>query len=119
MSFSSLKIALELTRRLGNALVVPTVRPGVSPQHMEFPATISLRPETRRWLIEDYVHSLARYGVGRVVVISSHLGARSPVEVACQALQAEFDDRAVIVPILLGASSKRRVGDFVQRVYCQ
>jgi creatinine amidohydrolase/Fe(II)-dependent formamide hydrolase-like protein len=93
------EVALELARRLGNALVAPTIRPGLSPQHMEFPGTISLRPETLRFLIEDYVHSLASHGFRRFVVISAHFGNRSTVEVTCQSLQEEYEDRAIIVPI--------------------
>src|SRR5258708_30526040 len=93
------EVALELARRLGKALVAPTIRPGVSPQHMEFPGTISLRPETLRWLIEDYVHSLASHRFRPFIIISAHFGNRWTVEVACQSLQEEFADRAVIVPI--------------------
>src|SRR5919197_4742979 len=77
------EFALELARRLGRALMAPTIRPGVSPQHIEFPGTITLRSETLKLLIEDYVHSLVRHGFRRVVVISAHFGNRSTVELAC------------------------------------
>ena len=93
------EVALELARRLGHALVAPTIRPGVSPSHMEFPGTIALRPETLRMVIEDYVHSLIRHGFQRLVVISAHFGNRSTVEVACQSLQEEVGNDAMIVPI--------------------
>src|ERR1051326_43022 len=93
------EFAVALARRLGNALMAPTIRPGVSPQHMEFPGTLTWRPETLKLLIEDYVYSLVRHGFSRVVVLSAHFGNRSTVELACQGLQDKLGAQAKIVPI--------------------
>ena len=38
------RLALEVARRLGDALVAPTIRVGCSEHHMAFPGTLSIRP---------------------------------------------------------------------------
>ena len=45
--------AIDLAERLGDALVAPVIRPGISEPHMSMPGTISLRPEVFKGLMED------------------------------------------------------------------
>lgn len=71
--------ALEFTRRLGErvfplALVAPGVPFGVSPHHLNFPGTISLRPETFARILLDLVDSLARHGVRKFLALNGHGG---------------------------------------------
>ena len=66
--------ALELAVRLGNALVAPAVRPGLSEHHMAFPGTLTLRPETFRMLLEDYAGCYIRHGFHKIVFLVSHGG---------------------------------------------
>ncbi|HEU5297970.1 MAG TPA: creatininase family protein [bacterium] len=71
--------ALEFTRRLGDrvfplALVAPAVTMGVSPHHLNFPGTISLRPETFAGVLLDLVDSLARHGVRKFLALNGHGG---------------------------------------------
>lgn len=71
--------ALEFTRRLGErvyplALVAPGIPFGVSPHHLKFPGTISLRPETFAQVLLDLVDSLARHGVRKFLAINGHGG---------------------------------------------
>lgn len=91
--------AIGVAKRLGDALVAPTIRPGMSAQHGDFPGTIAVRHETLKLLIEDYLHSLHRQGFRRFVVISSHFGNRPSVQVICEGLQREFGRDAIVVPI--------------------
>ena len=72
-------LAAMLADRLGNALVAPVVPVGFSPEHMRFPGTISLRPETLAAILEDYVASLERHGFRRIVVLPSHGGNFAPL----------------------------------------
>jgi creatinine amidohydrolase len=67
-------IAERAARLAGNALVAPTLRPGLSEHHMHFPGSFTIRPETFVALLQDYCHSLARHGFERIVVFPSHGG---------------------------------------------
>lgn len=66
--------AIDLARRLGDALVAPVVRPGVSVPHMTLPGSISLRPEIFRGIVEDYIAAYVRHGFERIVLASTHGG---------------------------------------------
>ncbi|HXF81537.1 MAG TPA: creatininase family protein [bacterium] len=71
--------ALEFARRLGErvwplALVAPAVTLGVSPHHLNFPGTISLRPETLAGVLLDVVDSLARHGLRKFLALNGHGG---------------------------------------------
>lgn len=64
----------DLAKRLGNALAAPSIRPGISEAHMQFPGTITLRSETYERLIEDYIDSYTRHGFDTFVLASTHGG---------------------------------------------
>ncbi|MBI4277541.1 MAG: creatininase family protein [Armatimonadetes bacterium] len=71
--------ALEFTRRLGErvhplALVSPPVLLGVSPHHLGFPGTVSLRPQTLMAVLFDMIDSLARHGVRKFLAVNGHGG---------------------------------------------
>jgi creatinine amidohydrolase len=68
------RLGLEVAERLGTALVAPTIRVGVSPHHMAFPGTISLRPETFEAVYSDYCRSLAAHGFRTILCFSGHGG---------------------------------------------
>jgi creatinine amidohydrolase len=67
-------IAERAARIAGNALVAPTLRPGLSEHHMHFPGSFTLRIGTFVALLEDYCESLARQGFERIVIFPSHGG---------------------------------------------
>jgi creatinine amidohydrolase len=73
------KLGEEVARRLGNALVAPTVRVGCSEHHMAFPGTISLRQETFTAVCRDYCTSLARHGFEYICLLPSHGGNFQPL----------------------------------------
>lgn len=66
--------AVDLAERLGNALVAPVVRPGVSLPHMVLPGSISLRPEVFKGIVEDYIASYVRHGFTHIILASTHGG---------------------------------------------
>jgi creatinine amidohydrolase len=72
-------LALEVARRLGNALVAPTIRVGCSDHHLAFPGTISVRVGTFAAVHEDYCRSLARHGFKRICCFSCHGGNFGPL----------------------------------------
>jgi creatinine amidohydrolase len=75
--------AIRIARRLGDALVAPVIRPGWSDEHMEFPGTITIKPDVLIALLESYVESLRRHGFTRFLVFSSH-GSNYPVFIEWQ-----------------------------------
>lgn len=88
-------LATEMAKRLAerlypNVLVAPTVNMGVSPHHMNFPGTISLRPETLVAVLRDIVSSLKHHGIERVLFLNGHGGNQSTLGGACTALSLEL-----------------------------
>ena len=65
-------LAPEIAKRVGQALVTPNVRLGISPHHMHFPGTISVRSGILKALVYEYVHSLAWHGFRHVAIIPTH-----------------------------------------------
>ena len=66
--------AIDLAERLGDALVAPVIRPGLSPHHMSFPGSLTLRPEVFAGIVEDYISAYIRHGFRTIILCSSHGG---------------------------------------------
>lgn len=86
------RLAVEVARRLGHALVAPTIRVGCSEHHMAFPGTITLRQNTLEAICLDYAVSLSRHGFERICFVPSHGGNFGPL------LQMLEDLRAAVAP---------------------
>lgn len=72
-------------------MVTPTVNYGVSPHHMAFPGTISLRPETLEAILDDIVSSLKTHGLTKFVFVNGHGGNTSTIAVAAENLARKYD----------------------------
>ena len=87
-------IAAEaVARRVSEAmqiLVAPTVKYGVSPHHMAFGGTVSLKPDTMIMLISDIIESLVAHGFRRIVFINGHGGNISSIKIAMERLKARM-----------------------------
>ena len=57
-----------------NLIITPTIKYGCSPEHMDFPGTISLKPETIIMMLRDVCRSLVRHGVKKIVILNTHGG---------------------------------------------
>ncbi|MFD2470398.1 creatininase family protein [Amycolatopsis silviterrae] len=68
------RLGVLVAERLGDALVLPTVRVGCSAHHLGFAGTLSLRPETLEAICFDCCESLAAHGFRRVLIFSAHIG---------------------------------------------
>ncbi len=88
--------AVELARRLGNALAAPVIRPGVSPHHMGFPGTVTLRESTLVAIMEDYVASYVRHGFTRFQFFCSHGGNYDTVAKTVERFRKEYPDRVFL-----------------------
>ena len=85
--------AEAVARRIAEAmhiLVAPTVKYGVSPHHMAFRGTVSLKPDTMIILISDILESLVAHGFRRVVFINGHGGNISSIKIAMERLKARM-----------------------------
>jgi len=67
-------VAERVARKLGNALLARSIPVGVSEHHMAFGGTVSIRSETLKFLLRDYIDSLARCGFRRIVLLPMHGG---------------------------------------------
>jgi len=68
------RIAVEVARRLGRALVAPTVRVGCSDHHLDFAGSLSIRPETLEAICADYCASLSHHGFEDICIVPTHGG---------------------------------------------
>lgn len=73
-----------------NVVVTPTINFGVSPHHMDFPGTISLRPETLIRILEDIVESLQQYGIEKFLFVNAHGGNSATIAVAAEKLARKY-----------------------------
>ena len=64
------------------AAVAPALPYGVSWQHLNFPGTITLTPETLTTLLLEIITSLARHGFPRVAVVNGHGGNTAAIGTA-------------------------------------
>jgi creatinine amidohydrolase len=67
-------------------IVTPLVSYGVSPHHMPFAGTITIQPETLINMIVDIGTSLAKHGVKKLVIMNSHGGNSSSLDIALRKL---------------------------------
>jgi creatinine amidohydrolase len=77
------------------ASLLPIQTLGLSPEHRDFPGTLTLSPETalRSWT--EIGDSVARAGVRKLVLISSHGGNNGLLDIAARELRARHEMLAV------------------------
>lgn len=81
-------LAARLAARLGDAVALPALAVGCSREHMAFPGTLDLAPETLVAVLRDVLRSLARHGVEQAFVFSAHGGNVATLRDALPALAA-------------------------------
>jgi len=79
-----------LAKELGNALVAPTIRPGLSEHHMAFPGSLTLRPSTFMAVMEDYVDCYIRHGFKTIIMLPTHGGNFAAVDEFVAAAQVKY-----------------------------
>jgi creatinine amidohydrolase len=65
-------------------LVAPLIPYGVSPHHMMYGATLTLRVETTLHVLRDICESLVAHGFDRILILSGHGGNRGTIDAAAQ-----------------------------------
>ena len=82
-----LRRALELAPPDMPLLVLPIQKIGLSVEHIRFPGTLTLQPETALALWTDIGNSVAQAGVRKLVVFNSHGGQPQVVDILCRRLR--------------------------------
>lgn len=85
-------LGAEVARRLGSALVAPTIRVGCSEHHMDFAGSLTLRHSTFKAVCVDYCTSLARHGFTRILFLPSHGGNFKPVAEVVEEMSESLDN---------------------------
>lgn len=90
------RIAAALMKRLADTLpatfplsILPMLHFGVSPEHADFPGTISLSAETMLALLMDVGRSVAAAGIKKLAILNSHGGQPQLLDIAAQKLRRE------------------------------
>lgn len=92
------KFSLRVAKALyPNVLVAPCIHVGISGHHMDFPGTITLRPETMISTITDYVSSLMKHGFKKFFIINAHGGNEGTLQVAVENIRTDFGIRIPFV----------------------
>ncbi|MEM5773553.1 MAG: creatininase family protein [Anaerolineaceae bacterium] len=95
-TFLGYAMADYTARKMGNTLVAPVIRPGMSEHHMHFKGTLTLSKETFQAVVRDVVSSLVRHGFKRIAITFSHGGN----EAALEELMPQLADKYPQVDIL-------------------
>jgi creatinine amidohydrolase len=102
-------IAVRAAQIAGNALVAPTLRPGLSEHHMDFPGSLTLRVDTFVALLQDYCTSLAAHGFRRIVIFPSHGGNADVMKAYAPRLAKQLADDCELVLSLRGVTEWDRL----------
>jgi creatinine amidohydrolase len=91
------ELSRRIAEKLGDAIAAPTIRPGCSGHHMEFPGTITVPPETLMDVIRAYCRSLDEHGFEHIVLIPTHGGNFGPVKTVAPDIGREIE--ATVIPL--------------------
>jgi creatinine amidohydrolase len=106
-------IAERAAKKAGNALVAPTLRPGLSRHHMHFPGSFTLSTPTFVALLGEYCTSLAAHGFRRIVVFPSHGGNSDVMKAHVPDIARFVEGRAEVAFHLDIVSTFQRLADEV------
>jgi creatinine amidohydrolase len=67
-------LARGLAARLVDAVALPALAIGCASEHLDFPGTLHIEPETLEAILRDLLGSLARHGFERAFVFTAHGG---------------------------------------------
>src|ERR1700722_2609663 len=81
--------ALELVPADATVLALPMQSIGLSVEHIRFPGTLTLAPETLIAVLTEIGRSIARAGVRRLVILNSHGGQPQVVDIVCRRLRGD------------------------------
>jgi creatinine amidohydrolase len=96
-AFLGTAIARRAAAIAGNAIVAPTLAPGLSDHHVGFAGTLTLRPQTVLDLLADVCSGLASHGFRRIVIFPSHGGNADMLRAHIPWVARSLADRSEVV----------------------
>ena len=100
-------IAARLDEACGNRLLVlPTQWLGVSTHHMAFPGTLTLSPEAFIAMSFDLINSIASAGFKKILVLNSHGGNASALDVVMTKCKASYPKHLFVGVTYWNAAAK-------------
>lgn len=104
-------LAEKLAQRLHpRALLTPVVPWGISPHHMSFPGTITLRSTTYDALLWDIVTSLKSHGIKHFLFVNGHGGNMDALNVISLKMRTELEVQVAVMFYLHLASDVVKAG---------
>lgn len=88
--------AVELVSLEVPVLVLPALTIGISPEHRDFPGTLSLSAETMLRTLVETGESVVRAGLRKLILFNSHGGQPQALELAAQELRTRHAVAAVV-----------------------
>lgn len=73
-----------------NYVALPLMPYGISPEHLDFPGSVSLEMSTAAKFLEDVIGSLARHGFRDYIFLNTHGGNRSLLSAAGRELRIRY-----------------------------
>ncbi len=95
---ASLAIGQKVAEKV-DGLLLPFCPVGVTPFHMSFAGTLSLRPKTFIAVIEDICESVVRHGAKKIVFLNWHEGNTSAMNLAAMSVQERHPVRLLVVQV--------------------
>ena len=84
-------------RLAGNVLTMPVIPVGSSVEHLNFPGSISFKPETYYHMLYDIVESLSLHGFKNVAFLICHGGNRAICEVVSRQIRHDTGSRLYLI----------------------
>jgi creatinine amidohydrolase len=116
-------VAGRIAHSLGDALVFPTLRfaragdPSARTGHMRFPGSVSLSSEVFLGVTRQIALSAISAGFKEVYLMGDHGGGQSELKLAAESLDAEWNNKQVMVRYVPDSYFKSR--DFAQKYFTE
>ncbi len=91
------ELGKRIAQKLEYVLVAPTIRPGVSNHHMDFPGTISFSSELFMGILEEYCLSLEKHGVDFIALAPFHGGNFAPTDAIAPKISKKLNEAKILL----------------------
>ena len=99
------EVVAGIREKLGDsfqALFLPPLELGKSPEHLSFPGTISLQASTLLGIADDIAASIVRFGSTRFVILNSHGGNSSLLQAESFDLRQKYGVKVYVLDLWTG-----------------
>lgn len=97
-SFITQEISKRIAQKL-NIVVAPMIPVGLSDQHLPWPGTLSLRVDTIRHILLDYVDSLFHHGFRKVILHYFHTKNKIAVDAAAWEIKKHYGEKLNVMAV--------------------